>query len=376
MLETYFRALINGERKGIGADTMRSLLAALSLPYAGVVGTRNKLYDRGWLPVYPVPVPVLSVGNLTLGGTGKTPFVAHLLQWSYNRQLQPGVISRGYKRTGQQTLNDEGMELALRFPGLLQEQSPDRVHAAGQLLKRNRVDLLILDDGFQHRRIKRDLDIVLLDAREPFGHDCLFPRGTLRESVRSLSRAQIAVLSRADLISSDEKARIRQKVFSLNPQLLWAEVIQTPTQLVSFFDESPQTDSQIVSDLSSFSVQRSCSIEWLRERKILAFCGIAQPEVFKRTLKKCKTRLAELVVFPDHHAFENADLEQLVEVARKHQVEAIICTMKDLVKIRRQQLGSFPLWAVGIGVEFLEGEAEFNARLEQVLREDAVFWEQ
>ncbi len=340
---------------------------------------RNRMYDRGWFRVRSVDVPVLSVGNLTLGGTGKTPLIAYLTQWCLEHRLQPGLVSRGYRTPGSRNsagrsaesphpaLNDEGMELALRFPSVLHEQSPDRVAAARRLLERQAVDVILLDDGFQHRRIARNLDIVLLDSRDPFGQGHLFPRGLLRESVASLSRAGIVLLSRADGISGDERENIRRQVGQRAPQAVWGEIAHRPKELVSYFEEGPESESRLFSKESVYSVQKTCSIRWLEGRRVFAFGGIARPDLFLRTLKDCNAEIVGSTSFPDHHCFSPDNLRELADKAKRCKAEAILCTMKDLVKIRRKHLGNIPLWAVAIGIEFLNGADAFDAEIRRVL---------
>jgi tetraacyldisaccharide 4'-kinase len=168
------------------------------------VRQRNRWFDRAGSHVQRVAAPVISVGNITVGGTGKTPFVAWLAQWFALRQMPVTIISRGYgSRRG--TPNDEALELAARLPDVPHLQNPDRVAAAEQALHANATQVLILDDAFQHRRLARDLDIVLLDALEPFGYEHLLPRGLLREPIESLSRAHVVALSRSDAV--DEPRR-------------------------------------------------------------------------------------------------------------------------------------------------------------------------
>ncbi|MEZ6019920.1 MAG: tetraacyldisaccharide 4'-kinase [Planctomycetota bacterium] len=135
---------------------------------AGAAGLRRRLYDRGVLRSHAAGVPVLSVGNIAVGGTGKTPFVVSLVEWLALRGLRPAVLSRGYGRAAGAQLNDEGLMLAARFPDLLQEQDADRVAGARRLVARG-AQVIVLDDGFQHRRLQRDWDGVLIDASRPFG---------------------------------------------------------------------------------------------------------------------------------------------------------------------------------------------------------------
>ena len=175
---------------------------------------------------------MVSVGNLTLGGTGKTPLVGWLGRWFSERGVRLAVVSRGYGATAGQP-NDEARELQQSLPHLPHLQNPDRVAAARQAVAAYGAQLIVLDDGFQHRRIGRDLDIVLLDALEPFGFGHVFPRGWLREPVEGLRRADVVVLSRADLLDAAAREALWQTIRKHAPEALGAEVIHAPRRLIS-----------------------------------------------------------------------------------------------------------------------------------------------
>jgi hypothetical protein len=191
-----FIELVSRQRRGLGASVIRGCLNLLELPYFSVTSLRNFLYDFGVFPTHRISLPIISVGNLTLGGTGKSPMVAWLGRFFLDLGFQPGLISRGYGKSVNH-VNDEFLELAFRLPSVPHRLNRNRVAAAQDFLVPNGlnpVDLLILDDAFQHRRIARNLDIVLLDASEPFGYEHVFPRGTLRESIAALRRADVVLL--------------------------------------------------------------------------------------------------------------------------------------------------------------------------------------
>ncbi len=159
------------------------------MPYTIAVTVRNRRYDRGAAEVHNVGVPIITVGNLSLGGTGKTPMVKWLAQRFQNAGLRVAIVSRGYGAADGKH-NDEALELAQALPNVPHIQNRDRVAAAQRAIGEFKSQLILLDDGYQHRRLGRDLDIVLLDALEPFGFEHVFPRGTLREPLVGLQRAQ------------------------------------------------------------------------------------------------------------------------------------------------------------------------------------------
>ncbi|HWC89722.1 MAG TPA: tetraacyldisaccharide 4'-kinase, partial [Pirellulales bacterium] len=208
---TDFHDLVSGRRRGPAATLTRGLLRVAETPYALAMRGRNWVYDHRYQTIEHVDVPVISVGNLTLGGTGKTPLVAWIARWLREHDVRVALVSRGYGATAD-ALNDEALELEDRLPDVPHLQNPDRASAAHLAVEEFDCQAIVLDDGFQHRRLARDLDIVLLDACEPFGFGHVFPRGTLREPVCGLRRAHVVVLSRADMADAAQRAAIRQRV--------------------------------------------------------------------------------------------------------------------------------------------------------------------
>ena len=329
-----FRRLISGQTRGSTASLFRTGLGILEVPYASAVVIRNFLYDIGVFQTRRLDIPILSVGNLTLGGTGKTPMVAWLCRFFLDQGLRPGIISRGYGKADG-GVNDEFLELAFQFPNVVHRQNPNRVAAAEEFLRNQDADVLILDDAFQHRRIARDSDIVLLDALEPFGFEHVFPRGTLREPISSLRRAQFVLLSRADTISEERRLSLRDQVLRIAPHVVWGEVAHVPSSLVSLS-------------------RQEHDVTEIFGKRVLGFCGIGNPTAFRTTLERCGAEVVEFVVFPDHHRFTAAELRFLGETATKLQVNGTVCTMKDLVKIDDSEaFGDSPLHAVAIRMQFL-----------------------
>ena len=297
--------------------------------------------------VHRVDAAVISVGNLTLGGVGKTPMVLWLAQWLSARSIPLAIVSRGYGARG--GANDEARELAQRLPGVPHLQNPDRVAAAEEAIRRHAVRAILLDDAFQHRRIARDLDIVLLDAFEPFGFDHVFPRGTLREPLEGLRRADLVALSRADFLDSRGRADLRARVGQIAPHAGWLELAHVPKTLLA-------------------ASGKQASLESLAGRPVVAFCGLGNPAGFRRTLAQGGWRLVDFREFPDHHVYTPRDLDRLADWARRHGAEAVLCTRKDLVKLDGDCLGITPLWAVSVDLEILEGREVLERRLEAMLR--------
>jgi len=339
--------ILSGRRAGLAASCLRGVLSAAEPIYGWYVRRRNRGYDDGRLPVTHVDAPVISVGNLTVGGTGKTPLVCWLAQWFKGRGIDVTLISRGYGRAGNKP-NDEALELAARLPDVPHVQNPDRVAAARQALANCPRQILILDDAFQHRRIARDLDIVLVDALEPFGFGRLLPRGLLREPVEGLSRAHFVGLSRADTAAVERREEIRSEVARLAPQAAWIEMTHKLAALVN-------------------RAGQSAALETLRGQKVLAFCGIGNPAGFAHTLTSAGIDVQSWREFPDHCRFGDRDLADLDRwAASELRVAGLVCTHKDLVKIPRDKLGPHPLWAVTVDIEFSSGLAELVQGLERL----------
>src|SRR5947209_3482800 len=192
---------------------------------------RNVLFDRGWARSHRAAVPVISVGNLTVGGTGKTPCVEYVARFFRRMELSVAILSRGYG--AEHGPNDEALVLEENLPDVPHLQGADRVTLARTAVEELESEVLVLDDGFQHRRLARDLDIVLIDATNPWGHGYLLPRGLLRESPRGLKRAGVVMLTRCDQVSGDEVKRIRERVGQLAPQAAVVETIHRPAGLVN-----------------------------------------------------------------------------------------------------------------------------------------------
>jgi len=344
--ESFWR-LISGESRGAAPAAQRTVLRVASWAYRLAVAIRNAAFQNGWKTVHRAPLPVISIGNLTAGGTGKTPLAAHVARWFRDRDVRVCFLSRGYG-AAEGGLNDEALVLEQLCPDVPHLQHPDRVASARIAHDELESQLLILDDGFQHRRLGRDLEIVLIDASNPWGYDFLLPRGMLREPVTGLARAAVAVITRVEQVPPEQVSSIRRRIAKVAPRCDVVEVAFPFTQMVNAAGEvQPLT-------------------QW-RGQKVAAFCGIGNPEAFRRSLEQAGFANAGFRPFPDHHNYSRADIEELETWAASLDVAAVVVTQKDLVKIGLTRLGGRPLWALQIGTEIRSGEAEFNRHLEQIL---------
>jgi len=343
----WYHQIVSGQRRGPVAAALRSFFRVVSIGYGWAVRYRNWRFDTGRAKVHRLPTPVVSVGNLTLGGTGKTPMAAWLAKWFSDHHLRVGVISRGYKAP-RRGASDEAQELQWQLPGLVHVEDPDRLRAAWIAIRHFQCQILVADDAFQHRRLARDLDVVLVDAGEPLGFGHLFPRGLLREPISALRRADVVVLSRSDMVSATRRAELRQQLLSHAPQANWAEAVHAPVVVVN-------------------ALGQTAAVGALAGRPVAAFCGIGRPEGFLYTLQQCNYCLVDFWPLPDHAPYDARQLARLDAWARRLQVDAVLCTMKDLTKIPLTELGGRPLWALRIGLRLLEGQQELEERLVQLV---------
>ncbi len=335
MNETAFRQLVSGKVKGAGPALLRAALRTASWPYGWAVSVRNRLYDRGRLASYSVPSAVISIGNLTTGGTGKTPLVI----WLANQLLAKGrscaILTRGY-RTAPDRISDEPALLAKACGGAEVLVNPDRVQAARKAVEKYHPDVLILDDGFQHRRLRRDLDMLAIDASCPFGYGRLLPAGLLREPVSSVHRAHIAVITRFDQATEEQIADIEKTLRRYQPNLAVFHAVHKQRQARTFHG-------------------RSIPVEQLAGKKAFVFCGIGNPPAFLRSLESLGIHPVGRLLFRDHHPYTQEDMNTILRQARKVNAELILTTEKDWVKtaLLAGQEEPIPLYYLPVELEFL-----------------------
>jgi tetraacyldisaccharide 4'-kinase len=338
-----FRALVSGQTQGISAEFQRGGLRLASIPYGWAVRVRNRFYDQAWKRVIRAAVPVVSVGNLTLGGTGKTPCVEYVARFFRERDLRVAILSRGYGAGHGR--NDEALVLEENLTDVPHLQAADRAALAESAVDELESEVLVLDDGFQHRRLARDLDIVLVDATNPWGYGCLFPRGLLREPPAGLRRAHVVLLTRCDQVNAEQRERLRATIARLAPEATVGETIHQPLDLCN-------------------SKRASVSLEELRRRPVAAFCGLGNPEAFRRTLLDLGAELQDFRTYPDHHPYTRTDVENLRAWARQQATDCIVVTtQKDLVKLRLTQLDGWALYALRVRLHVEAGRDELEQKL-------------
>lgn len=302
------------------------LLAPLSPFYRTGVALRNWLFDAGILSAARVSCKVISVGNISAGGTGKTPFVIWLADWFKRKRYRVGVLGRGYKRSSEGYLlvsdgkkllvsareaGDEPTEVAETLSGVVVAVDEDRVHGAIRLLQNHRIEVLLLDDGFQHRAIHRDLNIVIFPADELEGPHLLLPAGFYREPLSNLKRANLIVLSRCNDGTALEEAK---RLFGIEKPIVGVKTV--------------------ITGLRALSGRMRNTVRNVRGKKVLALSGIGNPVSFQRTLLDAGVQVLAHEVFPDHHWYSLDEIEAIASKANVAGADMIITTSKDAVRLK------------------------------------------
>jgi tetraacyldisaccharide 4'-kinase len=338
--------VVSGARRGAGAAFARGVLRALSVPYAVATGARRWLYDAGIVGSARAAVPVLSVGNITVGGTGKTPLVEHLARRLVSRGRRPAVVMRGYGASAAGGSDEATLLRANLGDGVAVVENPNRFEGVQTAARESGADVAVLDDGFQHLALARDLDIVALDATSPFGFGRLLPAGCLREGPAALARAHVIVITRADLPPEADVAELRAHVGRLAPAAGVAESVYAPARLEPLSGEA----GPALADLANLDGARAA-----------AFCGIGNPYVFGMTIRRLGARLVYSKRFADHHPFSGGELADVAREAGARRADVVLTTQKDAARIPRGAWpdGSPPLCVLRAEFAFRDGEREF-----------------
>lgn len=343
-----YRPIMSGQRSSPSAMVMRGVLRLASIPYGIAVRFRNRQYDRGVKEIHRCGVPVISVGNLTTGGTGKTPIVCFLATWFRERGIRVAIVSRGYGR-GDEDSNDEAKELHARLPDVPHVQDPDRVEAARVAVEELDSQVILMDDGLQHRRLHRDLNLVVIDATCPFGYGYVLPRGLLREPMLGLRRADVVVISRCHSVQESDLAQIEATIEATQPSIPIVRSHHQPAQFLEYPDTKVPLDTidgELVGVLSA----------------------IGNPEAFEQTVRDCGGEVVDPTRLPDHDAYSPETVKGLQQWAQRLDERArhVICTHKDLVKLQADRLGGRRLLALQIELRVAAGNDLLNEKLEQI----------
>ena len=336
----------------------RGILAALlygpGLLYRAAVSTRNAVYDAGWIRQHRLPGIVISLGNLTVGGTGKSPLCSYTASLLSESGYRVAVLSRGYGRMGgpapllvsdgrglladAAASGDEPYLIARDNPSVAVAVGADRAKAARLLLEVTSPEIILLDDAFQHRRVARDIDLVLVDGRDPWGNGRMLPLGPLREPLAAVSRADGLVVTRAH---DPGPAGLAQTLERFNPNLTVFRARIEPRAFVR--PDGEEISASALKGLSAY-----------------VFSGIARPEGFENDLRELGLRVCGHRRFADHHRFRRRDIEEIRRGSREAGAEMLVTTEKDLVRISGWPEDGPPLYALALSVSF-SGEPSFPA---------------
>ena len=327
---------------GFWGKLLRPGLWLASRSYGDITAWRRWHYRRGWYKSHAVEAPVISVGNLTTGGTGKTPVVAWVVDQLQQGGRTPAVVTRGYKARGGKS--DEA-EMLCCLSDCSVIVNADRVAGANTAIVAG-ADTIVLDDGFQHRRLKRDLDIVLIDALNPFGYDNVLPRGLMRERPAALKDAHAIVITRSDLVDANHLAELQDLLVKAAPQASIHQAVHQP---------SGGVDEQ----------GRPVELSELTEKRAVAFCGLGNPEGFFGTLNRLGVDVVGQIAFDDHVDYTPKLAERISHQADAHEAEILITTQKDAVKLSGLSFAR-PVFQLAVTINVTYGGDELLAAIAAV----------
>lgn len=332
--------------------------------YRGLVYAHRASYTWGVRRRRQLPCAVVSIGNLTLGGTGKTPLTMWVARWYQQQGWRVAVLSRGYGArpptrlrvvsaghgplVDWQAAGDEPYLLACGLPGVPVLIGKDRYRTGRYAYEQFGAHVLILDDGFQHYALHRSLDIVLIDASNPFGSGSLLPRGILREPLRALRRADAIVLTRGEMAGEALPALCQQMRRWNNQQPMYCL-------------------TTVVEALHCQCTHSPVDLGALRQCRVVAFAGIGNPQAFVTTLTRLGAEVAALLMFPDHHPYTLEDWQTIVATADKQQAMYLVTTEKDAVRLAPSWQASVPVYTLRIGVTFGASDALFSHQLQALI---------
>jgi tetraacyldisaccharide 4'-kinase len=360
-----------------GVKLLGGFMLGLSCVFDGIVRLRCWLYHQRIFRDQRLGVPVVVVGNLTVGGTGKTPIVEKFARSLAQRGRHVAILSRGYKSRaepahrrlwrwishgedpppkivsdGQNVLldsaeaGDEPFMLARNLPGVVVLVGKNRVKAGQYAIRKFGSDILLLDDGFQYLSLRGQHNVLLVDKTNPFGNRHLLPRGILREPVRHLRRASYVFITKSDGRADGE---LRETIRQFHPEVEVIECTHRPTYLQSINNGGQRRP-----------------LEDLRGRRVAAFCGIAMPESFEKILRELGAEIVCKKRFLDHHRFTPEDLERFFSRAVEAQADFIVTTEKDAVRLSADLVSTIPLYYLRLEIEILSGDHDFDAAVSRI----------
>lgn len=356
-----FRKKIESTMTGNGESSpvlIESILLGTSKLYGAGVSFRGRLFDKGFTKIQSLPCPVISVGNITVGGTGKTPMCLFLARQLKEKGINPVILSRGYGGSASEKggivsdgniicmepsmAGDEPFLMASLLKGVPICMGKKRIDAGMDAYRRFSPDLFILDDGFQHRQLKRDLNILLLDAERPFGNGFLVPRGTLRESISGLERADVFVLTR-----SKDRAQFLKRFMESLASFKFNEKVMKTTVFVC--EHTPVVRGIVLSGTTDI---KKCDMTVMNSHDVFAFSGIAKNEDFRRGLSEKGFITKGFSDYPDHHPYTDNDLSIIISKARAAGSNLLATTEKDFVRFQHKKILPLDLVVMGVDLDF------------------------
>jgi tetraacyldisaccharide 4'-kinase len=312
----------------------QAVARAVVWPYSALMRLRRWAYNRGMLPRAGAAVPVICVGNITTGGTGKTPMVDWVVRRLKEAGRNPAVLTRGYKAVDGKS--DEA-ELLKRRSGVEVVVNPDRI-AGARAAAAGGADVLVMDDGFQHMRLRRDMDIVLIDAMNPFGFGCCLPLGRLREPLSALRDAHAIVITRSDAVIPEFVEALEEQLTRRAPQASIHLGVHKPTGLIDHDGKELPLDD-------------------IAGRKVLIFAGIGNPQAFITTVRNLGAEPVDFCIFSDHQEYGPAVIQRICDRADASGAEILVTTEKDYVKLAEFEFDT-PIRQVVVEMDIARGRRE------------------
>ncbi|HWQ62201.1 MAG TPA: tetraacyldisaccharide 4'-kinase [Negativicutes bacterium] len=372
-LQVFLYQLVHGKKRGPIAALLLGVLRFMSFVYGLGVDIKLGLYRAGVLKQHKLACRVISLGNITVGGTGKTPTAQRLAAIIRDMGYQVVILNRGYRASWRghvglvsdgrriyMSVNEAGDEaylLAKNLPGVAVVIGKNRNVTGDYAVANLKADFIILDDGYQHWQLARDLDVVLIDSINVFGNNFLLPRGTLREPLTHLNRADAFLLTRVDLSTNDARDIIRETLSRYNDQALVVESVHSPRCFIEIEDWYKGVRPETV------------ALETIRGKRVLAFSALGNPSSFEQSIAAFSAEAVESVRYPDHHDYTMAEMQHVMQRAVDREVFALVTTEKDAVKIPSEFIHSerpLPVYVLGIEVRFVDGYQELMDLIQTV----------
>lgn len=377
-LEIYLLAVISNRLHGFTPSLLRFILKSLSRLYSGIMNLRWFMFEQRIMRAKTLGCQVISIGNLTVGGTGKTPVVEVFARELQKKGRRVAILSRGYKKAeipfseklkniltfrtpkqlpprvvsdGNQLLLDSGMGgdepymLASNLPNVSVLVDKDRVKSGRYAIQKLNCDTLILDDGFQYLRLKHRIDIVLVDRTNPFDNGYVLPRGLLRESVKHLKRATFIFITKS---KGDGSSELRTRIRELNSHAEIAECRHTPRFLQNVYTGEQQP------------------LEHLKNLKVATVSGIAAPRGFEESVQRLGGDIIYRKRFADHHRYSQQEIIDIINTSNERGAEAIITTEKDAVRFPKIERRDIPMYYLRVEIELLSGEEDFHDLISRI----------